>query len=118
MEEAVHVGERALRLKALPVDDRCLYGVATAYARAGRLEEAAKLHLRLLQQFPNFLGSHLDLAALYSELGREAEAQAAAAEVLRLNPHFSLEVHQQRVPLKDPAILERYIAALRKAGLK
>ena len=41
-----------------------------------------------------------------------------AAEVLRLNPNFSLEVHKQRMPIKDPAVLERHIAALRKAGLK
>ena len=118
VEEAVQVGERALRLKALPSDDRCLSGVAAAYAIAGRLEEAATLSRRLLQQFPNFLASHLLLADIYNQLGREAEAQAAAAEVLRINPNFSLEVHKQRVPIKDPAILERHIAALRKAGLK
>jgi adenylate cyclase len=53
-----------------------------------------------------------------SELGREAEARAEAAEVLRLNPNFLLDVHKQRMPIKDPATLERYIAALRKAGLK
>jgi adenylate cyclase len=77
-----------------------------------------KLHLRLLQQSPNFLPSQLQLADIYSQLGREAEAQAAAAEVLRINPQFSLELHKQRVPLKNPAMLERHIAALRKAGLK
>ena len=47
-----------------------------------------------------------------------AEARAEAAEVLRLNPNFSLEVHRQRMPIKDPAVLERHLAALRKAGLK
>jgi TolB-like protein/DNA-binding winged helix-turn-helix (wHTH) protein/Tfp pilus assembly protein PilF len=118
VQEAVQVGERALRLKALPSDDRCLYGVASAYALAGRREEAVALYLRMLQQFPNSLGFHLQLADIYSQLGRETEAQAAATEVLRLNPQFSLEVHKERVPLKDPAMLERHIAALRKAGLK
>jgi adenylate cyclase len=58
------------------------------------------------------------LAAVYSELGKDAEAHAEAAEVLRLNPKFSLEVHKERTPIKDPATLERHIAALRKAGLK
>jgi adenylate cyclase len=111
VEEAVQVGERTLSLKALPSDDRCLFGVAAAYGLAGRLEEAAALHQRLLKQF-------LGLATIYSELGREAEAQAEVAEVLRLNPKFSLEVHKQRVSIKDPAVLERYIAALQKAGLK
>jgi adenylate cyclase len=118
LNEAVQAGERALSLKALLSDDRCLFGVASAYALAGRLEEAAALHLRMLKQFPNFLVSYLELAALYSELGREAEAQAAAAEVLRINPQFSLEVHKERSPHKDPAMLDRHIAALRKAGLK
>jgi tetratricopeptide (TPR) repeat protein len=118
IEEAVQVGERALSLKALPSDDRCLFGVAFPYYLAGRLEEAAALQQRMLKQFPNFLGAHLELAGVYSELGREAEAQAEVAEVLRINPQFSLEVHKQRVPMKDPATLERYIAALRKAGLK
>jgi TolB-like protein/predicted Zn-dependent protease len=118
IEEAVRVAERALSLKALPSDDRCLFGVASAYALAGRLEEAVALSQRQLQQFPNFLASHLQLADIYSQLGRETEAQAAAAEVLRINPQFSLEVHKQRMPLKDPATLERHIAALRKAGLK
>jgi len=49
---------------------------------------------------------------------RSLEARAEAAEVLRLNPNYSLEVVRQRSPLKDPAMLERHIAALRKAGLK
>jgi hypothetical protein len=38
--------------------------------------------------------------------------------VLRLNPQFSLAVHKERVPIKDPVGLERHLAALRKAGLK
>jgi hypothetical protein len=58
------------------------------------------------------------LAVIYSEVGQAAEARAEAAEVLRLNPNFSLEVHRQRSPIKDPAVLERHLAALRKTGLK
>ncbi|MGE0827609.1 MAG: hypothetical protein AB7G75_00030 [Candidatus Binatia bacterium] len=45
-------------------------------------------------------------------------ARAESAEVLRLNPNFSLAVHKQRTPIKDPVVLERHIAALRKAGLR
>ena len=58
------------------------------------------------------------LAVVYSELGQAAEARAEVGEVLRLNPHFSLAVHEQRMPIKDPAALERHLAALRTAGLK
>jgi hypothetical protein len=73
---------------------------------------------RYLSRYTNILGAHLTLAAAYSELGKEAEARAEAAEVLRLNPQFSLAVHHQRMPIKDPAVLDHQIAALRRAGLK
>lgn len=46
------------------------------------------------------------------------EQEKRAAEVLCIDPQFLLEVHKQRVPLKDPVMLERHIAVLRKAGLQ
>jgi adenylate cyclase len=91
--------------------------VGTAYAVAGRYEEARTLLQRYLNHYPNFLPVHLALAVVYSELGQAAEARAEAAEVLRLNPNFSLKVYKQRAPIKDLAGLERRLAALRKAGL-
>jgi tetratricopeptide (TPR) repeat protein len=94
------------------------YQLGLVYFFAGRYEEAIAPLKRFLAHLPNFLGAHLVLAGVYSELGREAEARVEAAEVLRLNPHFSLEIHRQRASIKDPAMLERQIAALRKAGLK
>jgi adenylate cyclase len=85
---------------------------------AGHYTEAVAPLQRFLSHYPNILPAHLMLATVYSELGQAAEARAEAAEVLRLNPKFSLEIHKQRMPIKDPAVLERHIAALRKAGLK
>jgi adenylate cyclase len=116
-EEAVGMAERALHLKPLVVDEH-LRSIGDAYDLAGRPEEAIIPLKQYLTHYPNILGAHLTLAAVYSELEKEAEARAEAAEVLRLNPQFSLEVHRERVPIKDPAVLERHIAALRKAGLK
>ena len=54
---------------------------------------------------------------LYSGLGRLVEAQAELAEVVRIYPRLSLE-HYRRGPYKDPAVIERYMNGLRKAGLK
>ena len=116
-EEALRMAEQALRRKPSVADEH-LGSVGTAYYLAGRPEEAIAPLKQYLTRYPNILGAHLTLAAVYSELGKEAEARAEAAEVLRLNPKFSLEVHKERVPIKDPAMLERHIAALRKAGLK
>ncbi len=109
--------EQALRRKP-NVADYHLINIGAAYDLARRPEEAIAPLKQYLSRYPNILGAHLTLAAVYSELGREAEARAEAAEVLRLNPQFSLEVHKERVPIKDPAMLERHLAALRKAGLK
>ena len=64
------------------------------------------------------VGMSRKLAAIYSELGKDVEVRVEAAEVLRINPKFSLEVHKERVPIKDPVVLERHIAALHKTGLK
>jgi adenylate cyclase len=89
-----------------------------AYRLTGRYEEAIAAQKRAISRNPDFLAPHFHLAVIYSELGQEAEARAEAAEILRISPNFSLEVWRQRLPFKDPAVLERQLAALRKAGLK
>jgi adenylate cyclase len=114
---ALEAAAQALRLKPF-IADVHLASVGTAYAVAGRYEEARAPLQRYLSHYPNLLLGHLMLAAVYSELGQAAEARAEATEVLRINPKFSLAVHRQRMPIKDPAVLERHLAALRKAGLK
>jgi tetratricopeptide (TPR) repeat protein len=119
-EEALKVVEQALHLGlslGAPTD-WYFYNLGSASYLSGRYEEALALLQQLLSHYPKHLGGHLTLAAVYSDLGKEAEARAEAAEVLRINPKFSLEVHRQRVPIKDPAVLERHLAALRKVGLK
>jgi TolB-like protein/Tfp pilus assembly protein PilF len=116
-EEALEAAEQALHLKPLTVDLH-LDSVGAAYYLAGKPEEAITPLRQYLSRYPNILGAHLTLAAAYSEVGKEAEARAEAAEVLRLNPEFSLEIHKQRMPIKDPAMLERHLAALREAGLQ
>jgi TolB-like protein/Flp pilus assembly protein TadD len=117
-EEALGAVAKALRLPTADAADVQLMDVGIAYTVAGRYEEARAPLQRYLSRYPKILLAHLMLAAVYSELGKAAEARAEAAEVLRINPQYSLEVHKQRVPIKDPAALERHLAALRKAGLK
>src|SRR5262249_5140590 len=107
-EEALAAAPRALPLKSHLPDDLLARG-GTAYAVAGPYEEARAPLQRFLSRYPNWLPYHLMLAVVYSELGQAAEARAEAAEVLRLNPKFSLEVHRQRMPIKDPAVLERHL---------
>jgi predicted Zn-dependent protease len=116
-EEALQMVEQALRHKPAVVDEH-LGSIGGAYYLAGRPEDAVAPLKQYLTRYPNILGAHLGLAAAYSELGKDAEARAEAAEVLRINPNYSLEVARQRSPLKDPVRLEQELAILRKAGLK
>jgi adenylate cyclase len=116
-EEALEAAAQARRLRTRSTL-RGLFNLAIADAVAGRYEGARAPLERSVNRYPNKLDTHLMLAVVYSELGQAAEARAEAAEVLRLNPHFSLAVHKQRMPIKDPAALERHLAALRKAGLR
>jgi hypothetical protein len=51
-------------------------------------------------------------------MGREKEARAEAAEVLRINPKFSVDSHAMMLSFKDQSKNDRVVAALRKAGLK
>ena len=51
------------------------------------------------------------------DLDRKEEAHKAAAEVLRIDPNFSIEYFAKTSPIKAQADRERLIGALRKAGL-
>jgi adenylate cyclase len=110
------VAEKAVRLGS--PNPGYLFDLGHAYCLTGRYEEAIATLKKFLTHYPNLLHAHLILASAYSESGREEEARVAAAEVLRISPKFSLEVMRQRWPYKEPAVLERQLAALRKAGLK
>jgi adenylate cyclase len=116
-EEAIQSIEYAIRLNPRTSGD-LLDNLGAAYNATGRTEEALTILKKALSYNPNLFITHMTLALVYIRLGREEEAQAEAAEVLRLNPKFSLEAWRQNLPVKDPTRLEGILAALRKAGLK
>ena len=95
-----------------------LWHLGHAYLLTRRYEDAAAALKGALDRNPDFLPAHILLAATYSESGHEDKARVEVAEILRKSPQTSLKVLRQKLPYKDPAVLERALDSLRKAGLK
>jgi len=116
-EDAVVAYEKAIRLNPIP-PNFYLYGLGLSYAWTDRYEEAIKVFDKAIRDYPNTFYVRLFAAAVYSLAGRDEEARAEAAEVLRLNPEFSLKKWEKSLKYKDQKDQEQFISSLSKAGLK
>ncbi len=68
-------------------------------------------------RLPNLQWPHLYLAAAYAQSGQLEEARKEAAEVLRINPGYTIESSKRLAVFKDPKDVEHRLDGLRKAGL-
>jgi adenylate cyclase len=87
--EAVVAAEKGVRLNPWH-PEYCLIQVAGAYLNMGCFEEARAIFEDSDVTLPSIPASHIWLAIIDVELGRNDDARAEAAEVLRLNPHYSI----------------------------
>jgi adenylate cyclase len=115
-EEAIPYLQNAIRLNPLPP---AIYFIqlANSYRDLGQYEKAIGASKKALQREPNTQFAYIHMAVSYIRLGQEKEARAAAAEILRINPKFSLERYAKMLPFPQP-IADLVINDLRKAGLK
>jgi adenylate cyclase len=116
-EDAIPLFQKAIRLNPFG-PAWYFFNLGSALNFTGRFEEAVSAHKKALQRSPDNLLAHVLLASTYSMMGREKEARAEAAEVLRINPKFSLDYFAEAIPYKDRKVINKFIDALRKAGLK
>ena len=86
--------------------------------KTGRFEEAVSAYKKAIQLAPDNFTAHLGLAITYSLMGREKEARAEAAEVLRINPKFLVDSWAKKIQFKDQSETDKVVNALHKAGLK
>jgi len=84
----------------------------------GRFEEAVPAYKKAIQLYPDTISPHVGLAVTYSQMGREKEARVEAAEVLRINPKFSVESWAKTLLFKEQSEKDKVVDAPRKAGLK
>jgi TolB-like protein len=115
-EEAVPYLQKAIRLNPLPP---ALYFIhlAVSYRDSGQYEKAIEASKKALQLEPSTQFPYIHMAVSYIRLGLEKEARAAAAEIVRINPEFSLERYAKILPFPQP-VSDRVVEDLRKAGLK
>src|SRR6266446_3537617 len=94
-----------------------LHFMAQTHFRLGQYETAAKQLLERIARTPATDSSRMVLASCYGHLGRADDARAAWAELLRVNPDFSLAQRERVLPYKNAADFQRIAEGLAKAGL-
>ncbi|OKP69122.1 adenylate/guanylate cyclase domain-containing protein [Ensifer adhaerens] len=82
------------------------------YIVMGKNEEAVEV-----LKATEFADAPLQLAIAYVRLGRDAEARAAVVKMLKTVPTATIESWRQTWNFRDPSVLERGAADLRRAGL-
>jgi adenylate cyclase len=108
--------EKAKRLNPFYPFYYTLY-VGQAHFTMGRFEDAATIITRSIAHNPESLPAHFYLAACYGQLGENALARGALAEVRRISPDFSIARVRTIAAYKRAADLDLLIEGLRKAGL-
>jgi adenylate cyclase len=117
-EEAIPMFQKAIRLNP-NASTTTFVMLGHALRNAGRFEEAVPAYKIGIQRAPDYIVAHIGLATTYSLMGREKEARAEAAEILRIDPKFSLDHFAKTgAPYKDQSEIDKIINAMRKVGLK
>jgi adenylate cyclase len=116
--DAILSHDRAIRLSPRdPLMWAFLASKAIALLLLDRAEEAAELagHAKR-QPNPGLFANIAELAAL-GHLGRREDCRRALEEARRIKPDLSIPFIRQSLPIQDPGTLQRFLEALRNAGV-
>lgn len=115
-EEAVAALTQAIRLDPFH-PPTYLEWLANAYWLRGDDNLCVEVAERGVALDPDYVSLHVVLAVCYGALGLEKDAAAAAAEIQRINPQFTLQAYAAYVPYTDRAVKQRRVELLRAAGV-
>jgi adenylate cyclase len=113
--DAVEVLRANLRVD--PFQFRRFAVLGNAYYMLGRYEEAIPPLRECASCVPNLRIAHLWLAASYGQLGDVVGSAAAVADVLRVEPQFTIDRWKRTAVYRLPEDAERLYEGLRNAGL-
>jgi adenylate cyclase len=114
---AIEVLEAAIRLDPFQPLNHSSVFMGQANYMLKRYEDAARLFRECASRQPNAQWAHLWLAATYAQSGQLEEARKETAEVLRINPGFTIERYKRILVHKNPKDAEHRLDGMRKAGL-
>ncbi|MCW5634868.1 MAG: winged helix-turn-helix domain-containing protein [Rubrivivax sp.] len=110
--------QRAIRLSPLdPLTSAFMTGLAAAYRRVGRFDDALSAGLRSLREAPDNHTTHRVVISCLVELGRLDEARVAAQRLLALSPGLTVSKCRALQVWSEPEYIDRYLATLGLAGI-
>jgi adenylate cyclase len=116
---AIEHFHRAMRLS--PVDPEkgiALSGIGMSYLMLEQFDEALSWGESALREMPNYGSSHRVVIGALVGLGRLDEARAAAGRLMEAFPTYTLALQREINPWRDEKFAERYLEALRIAGIR
>jgi adenylate cyclase len=111
-EESIPPYKKAIRLNPIP-PNMYLYSLGLSYGFTGQYDEAITWCEKAVREAPESLYARIMMTVVYSWSGQDEKSRAEAAEVLRIQPKYT--IREQRYKRKED--IERFNGALRKAGL-
>jgi TolB-like protein/DNA-binding winged helix-turn-helix (wHTH) protein len=114
--EAIEYLNRIMRLDPF-YSPLCTYYLGMAHFFVGRYDEALEIITSTSSRLADHHPSRVLMAAIFGHLGRNEQARAAATEVLRTNPAFSIAGWPAFLRISKQDYSDRLTDGLRKAGL-
>lgn len=115
-EKAIELTRRAIRL--CPVYPGWYLNIlGTAYRLVGQIESAIGTFEEGIRRSADYLPLRTGHASILGELGQLDDARTSVAEILKIDPDFSIKKYMTELSYKDPMVMARFEDGLRKAGL-
>ena len=115
-EQAIEMFKKSIRLSPIP-SVNYLFSLCVACRDNGLYEEGISAAKKAVELETDSLYAHTCLASCYALLGQNDKAKIEAAEVMRIDPKFSVANIKRQAPYRDQADTELLIRSLRMAGL-
>ena len=116
-EKSIPPYKKAISLNPIP-PNLYLFSLGLSYGYTGHYEEAIRWCEKAVREAPDSLYARIMMTVVFGFSGRDEDARAEAAEVLRIQPKFSLKEFEGKLTYKREQDRKKFLEALRKAGLK